>query len=105
MQSGRPRRLTIAAIRRAIGYRAMMQQHLDLLPSSAATLAEVEESPIAFAIRRIQWASAQLQGRDRVSRRWELARLSGVERLLSEVAVQKALDVAINKLRQSIELQ
>ncbi len=104
-QSGRPRRISIAAIGRAIGYTAMMQQHLDLLPSTAATLAEVEESRIAFAIRRIQWASTHFYNQGRVPKRWELVRLSGVGLLLSNVVVKDALDAALGKLQQLLMLR
>jgi hypothetical protein len=97
LQPGRPRRITIAAIGRAIGYTAMIQQHLDLLPLTATALAEVEESRIAFAIRRIRWSSQILLNHDRVVKRWELIRLSGVERLLSNTNIQNALDFAINE--------
>jgi len=104
MQSGRPRRISIAAIGRAIGYTAMMQQHLEFLPSTAATLAEVEESRIAFAIRRIQWASIHFYNQGRVPERWELVRLSGVGQLLSNAVVKDALDAAIGKLQQLLML-
>lgn len=104
-QSGSPRQVTIAAIGRAIGYAAMIQQHLDLLPLTAIAIAEYEESRIAFANRRIQWASAQFHKQDLVPKRWELVRLAGVERLLSDIIVQNTLDVAINGLKQSLELQ
>jgi hypothetical protein len=90
-QPGRPRQITIAAIGRAIGYTAMIQQHLDLLPLTAAALAEVVESRIAFAVRRIQWALACYYSQGKVPKGWEIVRLSGVERLLSDVVIQKAL--------------
>ncbi len=105
LQPGSPQRITIATIGRGIGYAAMIQQHLDLLPLTAAALAGAEESRIAFAIRRIRWASAHFNNQDRVPARWELVRMSGTERLLSDVAIQKTLDVAINELKQSFELR
>jgi hypothetical protein len=101
---GPPRQLTIAAIGRAIGYEAMIQQHLDLLPLTAAALAEGEESRTAFANRRIQWASRHFYNRGGVLKRWKLARLSGVERLLSDVEIQKTLDLAVNEMKQLFEL-
>ncbi len=104
-QPGRPRRITTAAIGRAIGYTAMIQQHLDLLPLTATVLAEVEESRIAFATRRIQWASTHFFNQGRVPDRWELVRLSGVQRLLSDMAIQKTLDLTLNEIKQSFELQ
>jgi hypothetical protein len=97
-----PRRITIAAIGRAIGYLAMIQQHLDLLPLTAAALAEFEESRAAFAIRRIQWASLLWQNQDRIPERWELTRLSGVGRLLASADIQKALDLALDELKQAL---
>ncbi len=105
LQPERPRRITIAAIGRAIGYMAMIQQHLDLLPLTAAALTEAKESRTGFAIRRIQWASAHFNKQGRVPERWELVRLSGVERLLADTAIQKTLDVAINGLKRSFELR
>ena len=103
-QSGPPRQLTIAAIGQTIGHTAMIQQHLDLLPLTAFALAEVEESRIAFAIRRIQWASAHFHNQGRVPEHWELVRLSGVGRVLSDGAIQKTLDLIIDELKQTLEI-
>ncbi len=97
MQPGPPRRITTAAIGRSIGYLAMIQQHLNRLPLTAAVLMKAEESRATFAIRRIQWVSAHLYRQGRLPKRWELIRLCGVERLLSEEIVQKSLEEAINK--------
>jgi hypothetical protein len=93
MQLGLPHRITIAAIGRSIGCLAMIQQHLDLMPLTATALAQAEEPRKAFAIRRIEWAATHFHSRNRVPMRWELVRLSGVERLLSDVDIQKALDL------------
>jgi hypothetical protein len=82
----------------------MIQQHLDLLPLTATVLAEVKESRIAFAIRRIQWVSQLWQNQDRVPKRWELIRLSGVGRLLSNADIQKALDLVIYDLKQALKM-
>lgn len=98
---GPPRQLTIAAISRTIGYAAMIQQHLDLLPLTAIALTEFEESRIAFAIRRIHWASAQFHKQDLVPKRWELVRLAGVERLLATEIIQKTLNAAMHDLQYS----
>jgi len=100
-RQGSPRQVTIAAIGRAIGYAAMIQQHLDLLPLTAIALAECEESRITFANRRIQWASAQFHKQALVPKRWELVRLAGVERLLANAIIQKALDAAMHELQHS----
>ena len=97
MQPGPPHRVTIAAVGRAIGYLAMIQQHLNLLPLTAAALKEVEETQVAFTIRRIYWNRAYLQKQGRI-KRWELIRLSGVGRkLLSNKDIQDALNLAINE--------
>lgn len=103
-QQGRPCQITIAAIGRAVGYTAMIQQHLDLLPLTAAAIAEAVESRLVYAKRRIQWASTYFYNQDRVPKRWELIRLSGVERLHSDATIQKTLDVAINQLKQVLEM-
>ncbi len=104
LQPGRPHRITTAAIGRAIGYAAMIQQHLDLLPLTATALAEVEESCTAFAIRRIQWAETHFYNQGRVPDRWQLVRLSGVGRLLSNAVITGALDVAMGKLQRLLML-
>ena len=80
----------------------MIQQHLDLLPLTAAALAEAVESRFAYAKRRIQWASTHFYNQDRVPQRWELVRLSGVGRLLTDVTTQQALDVAIDYLKSRL---
>ncbi len=102
MQPGPPRRVTIAVVGRTIGCLAMIQQHLDLLPLTEAALKEVEESQITFAIRRIYWTSACLQKRGQI-KHWELIRQSGVGKLLSNVDIQDALNLAINKMKPLIE--
>jgi hypothetical protein len=78
----------------------MIQQHLDHLPLTAFALATAEESRIAFAIRRIQWVEAHWQDQERIPKLWELARLSGVGRLLSEAIVQDTLNLAIDRMKQ-----
>jgi hypothetical protein len=60
---------------------------------------------MAFAIRRIQRVSIHLHNEGWVPERWELARLSGIGRLLSDVAIQQILDVAIDELKQSLMLR
>lgn len=102
---GPPHHITITAIGRSIGYLAMIQQHLDLLPLTTTALAEAEESRVAFAIRRIQWASTCFYTQGRVPKAWELARLSGVGRLLSDVVIQQILDEVIDELKQSLMLR
>lgn len=100
-QPGPPYRVTIAAVGRAIGCLPMIQQHLNLLPLTAVALEEVEETQVAFTIRRIHWNAAYLQEQGQV-KRWELIRLSGVgKKLLLNKDIQDALSLAINEVRQS----
>ena len=87
-------RITKTEIGKRLGAAAILQQHIDKLPDTATTIAEVVETREAYAIRRIQWTVEQFQLEGVTAKRWEIIRRSGVERLVKCGDVKKILDQA-----------
>lgn len=94
-QSEQPVWLTTTAIARTAGHLALIHQHLDKLPQTRATLEDLLESRIDFAVRRVRWALEQYHREDIVPKRWQLIRRAGVERLKEEPLVAQALEDAL----------
>ena len=95
-----PIQITIAAIGRHIRQLALLQQHMDKLPMTAAALAEVVESREDFALRRIQWAAATYFQEQYYPQRWEFIRRAGLERVATWTKIEKAVHAALQTLKQ-----
>lgn len=98
---GRPVHITIAAIGRETGQLALLQQHLDKLPSTAKTLRELVETREAFAVRRLWWAVEDYRQRHIYPQKWQLVRRAGVERLADRPEVQQAIDAILMAIPQN----
>jgi hypothetical protein len=95
---GKPRRMTLSAIGKAIGQLGVLQKHLDKLPLTSAALQEVVETREVWAVRRIEQVATQAAQDGETLPRWQLIKRAGVERLLKQEAIQQALDHALNIL-------
>jgi hypothetical protein len=96
---GRPVQLTVAAIGRAVGHVALIQQHLSKLPQTQATLIRLVESRVTFACRRIHWAIRCYQQDHEQPSTWQLVKRSGVARIQSDPTVAKQLADALQMLQ------
>lgn len=77
---GKPCRVTITAIGRAIGRQSLFESHLRKLPLTRAVMKNVVESDEDFAIRRVQRAAERLRRGQGAFQRWELVRAAGLTR-------------------------
>jgi len=98
MLPGRPTRISIAAIGRTIGQSALLQQHLDKLPLAAKSLSENVETREMFAVRKVFWVADKCRQEKICPTRWQLVKLTGVERIASLPPVQEAIDTALQTL-------
>jgi hypothetical protein len=90
----KPIRITISRVAKAIGQLALIEQHLDKLPSVKTYLDSVTESIEDFQIRRVHWTAKQLDRQAEVIEPWKIIRMAGLRSNYSE-RVAKAIEQAI----------
>jgi hypothetical protein len=83
------------------GYNAIVFQHPAKLPRTITVLAELAESRLDFALRRIEWTAAEFSRAGHSPTRWQLIRGSGTDRVKTWPEVQQALDIAVAWLLES----
>jgi hypothetical protein len=103
-KDGKPVRITSAAIGRDIGQLALIQQHLDKLPLTAAALDELVESREQFAVKRIRHVGETLPNGLTCLARWQLIRQAGVERLVADQQVKETIDATLEYLKPTSRL-
>jgi hypothetical protein len=91
---GRPIQITISAIARELGQLALIQKHLDRLPSTAKVLGELVETRETFALRRVQWAVSYYHQEGIYPQKWQLIRRAGLH---PEMASLQQVEIAINE--------
>ncbi len=74
----KPQRPTISKIGKEIGLLALLEQHLDLMPTTKDYLATVAESIEDFQLRRIKWAIRELERKKEPVVSWRVRRLEGL---------------------------
>lgn len=97
----RPVHLTKSAIGREIGQLALLQQHIDKLPCTAAVLGELVETREEFAIRRILWTMKTFHQRHIYPARWLFIRKAGVTHLLKHPVISNAINEALDALKSN----
>lgn len=98
---GRPTRVSLAEIIRAIGHRADLEQYLHKLPHTAKLLSTRLESLEAFAIRKVKWAeSCFLQEGICPSRRQLMVRAVVRNKTGMSQPVQNAINAAMERLNK-----
>lgn len=95
----KPRRVTITAVGRQIGY-IRLPNYLDKLPKTKALLKERVETSKQFAKRKIDTAvEKMIETNDRITK-WSIIRQTGLERILDkdlENYIEKAIEEQMNK--------
>jgi hypothetical protein len=79
---GKPRRITVTAIGRALGKQALFEASLAKLPLTRSVINGVIESAEDFAARRVYAAAARLREKEGAFPRWRLVRAAGLYRQL-----------------------
>jgi hypothetical protein len=105
---GKPIRITMSKVAKAIGQLALIEQHLDRMPLTKTYLDSVIESIEEYQIRRVRWAAETLDHRGESVDRWKVIRMAGLKPDYSE-KVERAVDeevcaspLLLNKGRQII---
>ena len=90
---GKPRRVTVTAIGRALGKQSLFEASLAKLPLTRSVINSVVESGEYFAVRRVHAAAARLRQTEGAFPRWKLVRAAGLHyRLEHQPRVKTALD-------------
>ena len=93
-RTGKPVRISIASLGRAIGARAVLEKHLDKLPRCRALLATLTEERIDFALRRLRFVAEKLRLDGSRAKPWQLLKLAGIRpELVQHPRLQEAMDI------------
>ena len=93
---GRPNRVTVTAIGRALGKQSLFEAALAKLPLTRSVIKSVLESDEDFAVRRVHSAARKLRMTEGTFARWKLVRAAGLHyRLERQEKVKAALDYEI----------
>lgn len=97
---GRPLQVSIAAIGKDIGERALLQMRLHKLPLTAQVLAEVAETHEDCGVRRIWWAAELYRQENMSPTRYQIARRAEVRDMMESLKINEALDMAAHAFFQ-----
>lgn len=96
-QKGRPTRVTMSSLGRALHVSALLANHLNRLPLTKLASEAVIESPEQFQCRRLIWARDQLHAKGEPISRWRLLRQAGIRSPSSAEVLQFILDLCQEK--------
>ncbi|WP_191559397.1 TnsD family Tn7-like transposition protein [Metabacillus idriensis] len=77
--SGKTKRITLKSLSDAIGERALLERHLDKMPSTKAFIEQVRESDKEFRLRRVRRVIKEMNQEGKVIRTWEVVRRAGIK--------------------------
>ncbi len=93
---GKPKRVTVTAIGRALGKQSLFEAALAKLPLTRSVIKSVLESGEDFAVRRVHSAAQKLRLPGAAFPRWKLVRAAGLHyRMERQPQVKAALDYEI----------
>jgi hypothetical protein len=102
--TGKPTRITLSAIARAVGRVSWFEKRLDVLPRTRAVVETAIETTEAFRIRRVLWAATELQRQGYTLQPWRIKRFAGIGRNCG-TAVNKAIDAIVERtFRDNLQL-
>ena len=101
--SERPTQITQAVLGREVGQLALLEQHQDRLPRTAALLADLVETREAFAIRKIAWLTQVYRSEGIYPERWKLIKDAGIGRHVTKPLVKEAVDRALQILQANLK--
>lgn len=99
---GRPVRVTMTAIGKALGAVTLLRQKLSKMPLTAQVMAGVVEIRVQYAIRRVWWAADQFIEEGVLSRYWQLILRANVYSLKGEPEIKAVVEAAIHKLATAL---
>ena len=100
---GAPVRVSLAALERRFGYTVSIKNRLARLPQTAAALADVIESMVAFSLRRVEWVLQRCRQEGVVPSRSAFIEQASIKNKTGRSkVVQDAVDEALNLLRAEV---
>lgn len=102
-QSGRPVRVSITAIIKAVGHQSWLEKRLDKLPRTAKALNHYVESLEDFVLRQIKWAEEQYLKEDTYPSRLRFEMRAHTRNETGKMPeMQCAVDASLERLRRNI---
>ncbi|HEX8371081.1 MAG TPA: TnsD family transposase [Pyrinomonadaceae bacterium] len=98
-----PVRVTINAVGKIIGFRALLEKHIKKLSKTAAFLASRTETVEAFQIRRITWAVTKLENNDEAIVPWKVVRLAGLKKKTAELLYRHIEQIIKNSSKKIVQ--
>ncbi len=95
LKEGKPVRITLGIIGRAIGELALLEQHLDKLPKTKAVLEDVLETVEDFQVRRVEWAIGYLKETGQELAEWRVLKVAGLRPDISD-RVRQAIKIGLH---------
>lgn len=97
---GRPVQVSVEAIGREVGRVKQLKEQLDKLPLTSQILAEVTETWVTAAVRRVEWAAACYRQEGRCPFRSHLTGRAGVHHSQKHPEIREAIERALQMLSQ-----
>lgn len=94
---GKPKRISVGIIGNKLGIKALLEKHLDKLPTVKEYLETVIENDDDYRQRRINWAILQLQKEDQDIKVWKVLRMAGIREEYYEQAKEQ-IDNCLSQL-------
>jgi hypothetical protein len=101
---GKPTFLSRTAICNGLGITSLIRQKIQKLPLTANALADVAESRIEYAARRVQWAAQCYLQEGILPLRWNLIMRANVYRWTLAPKITEALNTATELLEQAFSI-
>lgn len=102
--SGKPAFLSRTAICNGLGVTSLVRQKIQKLPLTAKALADVTESRVEYAARRVQWAAQSYLQEGILPHKWNLIMRANVYRWTFHHQVTEALNAVTELLKQAFSI-
>ena len=102
---GRPVIISATSIAHKLEITHVWSKRGEVIPLTCKALSEVTETAEQFAVRRVEWATAQFQQQGVSATSWRIAFLAGLSgKTVKKPAVRAALDTAVESLKSQMGL-
>lgn len=102
---GRPAQVTRTAVGRAVGAVTLLRQKLPKLPLTAQILANVVETRVEYAVRRIRWVAECFIHDCIMPRPWQMVLKANVYSLRCVPEVKAAIGAAVSLIESTLSLK
>lgn len=92
---GKPIRICVSNIGKALGLRALLERHMDKLPKTAVYIQTIVESDTDFRLRRLEWAIQEIKNSGEPLVKWRIIKKAGIR----EEFINEAKTYMINNFK------